>query len=102
MTYIILLKEHPLQAFGIADFHLPQLILPPVERHFRDVRLPAHLQDRPTSVGLPQNRDLILYAVLLAFIRLVPFGPDYPSTRKGGVTSGRRVEPLTSSAGLPS
>jgi hypothetical protein len=40
-------------------------------------RLPAHLQDRPTSVGLPQNPDLILYAVLLPFIRLVPFGPDY-------------------------
>jgi hypothetical protein len=29
----------------------PKLILPPVERHFRDVGLPAHLQDGPTSVG---------------------------------------------------
>ena len=56
-----------LQPFGLVDFHLTELLLPPVEAHLREIMLSAYLPDALAGVYLPQDPDLVFCAVSLSF-----------------------------------
>jgi len=65
-----------LEPLGLVDLHLPKLLLPPVECHFRDVLLSAYFRDRIAAIRLPKDPDLILCRVFLAFHVWFVFTPD--------------------------
>ena len=50
-----------------AQLHPPELALPAMETHLRDVVLPTHLQDVLAPVGVPEDADFIFGRVTLAF-----------------------------------
>ena len=56
-----------LQLFCLVDFHLPKLLLPSMEAHFREVVLATHLPNALAGVRLPQYPNLVLCAVSLSF-----------------------------------
>ena len=47
-----------LQPPGLVHLHVPELLLPPVERRLRDVRLPADLLDRLEAILVPAHQRL--------------------------------------------
>ena len=68
--HLLKLRVLPLQflhPLGLVDFHLPELLLPSMEAHLREIVLSAHLPDALAGVRLPQDPNLVLCAVSLSF-----------------------------------
>ena len=61
-----------LEPLGFVDLHHAELSLPTMEGLLRDVLLLADLHDALAAIGGPQNADLVLGRVLLAFLGLGP------------------------------
>ncbi len=71
----------------LVEVHLPELALPTMETHLRDVMCPAHLQDALAPVSVPEDADLVFGRVSLAFqvsgsFRKTPQTNSLPGSKK--------------------
>ena len=72
--HLLELRVLPLQFLQPLGFVQVAKLLPPtVERHVRDVLLPAHFHDALPSVHLPQEADFVFGIVAFSFHGLGPF-----------------------------
>jgi hypothetical protein len=55
-----------LQTLRLVEVHLPELLLPTMERDLGDVLLPAQFHEVLAAIGLPQNADLVLRRISFA------------------------------------
>jgi hypothetical protein len=74
--HLLELRVLPLQFLqppGLVQVHVPKLLPPTVERHVRDVLLPADFHDALPAVHFPQDADFLLRAITFPFHDLGPF-----------------------------